>query len=131
MSVVQIHQMIDMMYTEYKLMCLKGKSDIDACRTIIQGFTGTLLRWWETESSPKLITTMEVEVLKDENGDVIHNPDGSTIINMIGALTSMILEHWCGSETEIADKNEVILMNLKCQKCLSMKISIEIGCSDL
>ena len=28
----------------------------------------------------------------------------------------MILEHWCGSETEIADKNEVILMNLKCHK---------------
>jgi hypothetical protein len=47
---------------------------------------------------------------------VIHNPDGTVISNMIGALTSMILEHWCGSETEIADKNEVILMNLKCHK---------------
>ena len=59
---------------------------------------------------------MEEEVLKDEKGDVIHNPDDTVINNMIGALTSMILEHWCGSETEIADKNEVILMNLKCHK---------------
>jgi len=71
---------------------------------------------WETESPPKLIDMMEAEVLKDEKGDVIHNPDGTVISNMIGALTSMILEHWCGSETEIADKNEVILMNLKCHK---------------
>lgn len=88
-----------MMYTKYKLICLRGKSKIDACRTIIQCFTGTLLRWWETKSSPKIIETMEEEVLKDEKGDVIHNSDGSVIINMIGALTSMILEHWCGSET--------------------------------
>lgn len=116
MSVGQIRQMIDMMYTEYKLMCLRGKSEIDACRTIIQCFTRTLLRWWETESSPKLIETMEAEVLKDEKGDVIHNSDGLVISNMIRALTSMILEHWCGSEIEIADKNEVILMNLKCHK---------------
>lgn len=45
MSVGQIREMIDMMYTEYKLMCLRGKSEIDACRTIIQCFTGALLRW--------------------------------------------------------------------------------------
>lgn len=28
----------------------------------------------------------------------------------------MILEHWCGSEIEITNKNEVILMNMKCHK---------------
>ena len=28
----------------------------------------------------------------------------------------MILEHWCGSEEELDDKYEVILMNLKCNK---------------
>jgi len=35
---------------------------------------------------------------------------------MIGALTSMIVEHWCRSEAEMADKHEVILMNLRCNK---------------
>lgn len=59
---------------------------------------------------------MQDELLKDEAGDIIHNPDGTTQNNMIGALTSMILEHWCGSKIEIADKHEVILMNLKCNK---------------
>ena len=104
------------MFTEYKLMCLWGKSEIEAWKTIIQCFTGTLLRWWETKSSPKLLEKMEAEVLNDEAGDVIHNLDVTTISNMIGALTSMILEHWCGSETEIANKNEVSLMNLKYHK---------------
>lgn len=105
-----------MMFTEYKLMCLRGKSEIDVCRTIIQCFTRTLLKWWEIESSPKLLAKMEEELLKDEARDIIHNPNSSTISNMIGALTSMILEHWCGSETEILDKNEVTFMNLKCHK---------------
>lgn len=82
-----------MMFIEYKLMCLRGKSEIEACKTIIQCFTGMLLRWWETESSPKLLAKMEAEVMKDEGGDVIHNPDGTTISKMIGALTSMMLEH--------------------------------------
>lgn len=59
---------------------------------------------------------MERELLKDEVGDIIHNRDGTTQSNMIGALTSMILEHWCGSETEIANKHEVILINFKCNK---------------
>ena len=59
---------------------------------------------------------MEAKLLKDEARDVIHNSNGSTTSNMIGALTSMILEHWCGSETKIVDKHEVILMNLKCHK---------------
>lgn len=95
-------------------MCLRGKSEIEAYKAIIQCFIGTLLRWWETESSPKLLAKMEEEVLKDEAGDIINNPYGSTMSKMIGSLTSMILEHWCGSEIEIADKNEVILMNLKC-----------------
>lgn len=116
LSIGQIRQLIDMMFIEYKLMCLRGKSEIEACKTIIQCFTGTLLRWWEIESSPNFLAKMEAEVLKDETGDVNHNPDGTTISNMIGALTSMILEHWCRSETEIQDKNEVILMNLKCHK---------------
>ena len=35
---------------------------------------------------------------------------------MIGALTSFILEHWCGATVEIANKHEMILMNLKCRK---------------
>ena len=56
-------------------------------------FTGTLLRWWETKSSPKLIETIEAKVLKYEKGDVIHNLNGIVISNMIGELTSMILEH--------------------------------------
>ena len=48
LSVGQIRQLIDMMFIEYKLMCLRGKSEIEACKTIIQCFIGTLLRWWET-----------------------------------------------------------------------------------
>jgi hypothetical protein len=35
---------------------------------------------------------------------------------MIGALTTLILEHWCGTEEELADKHELILMNIKCRK---------------
>ena len=105
-----------MTFTEYKLMCLKGKNEVEACKTIIQCFTGTLLRWWETETSPALIAKMENEMLKDEIGDIIHNSDGTPQNNMIGALTFMIIEHWCGFETELADKHEMILMNLKCHK---------------
>ena len=90
-------------------------------------FYTTLLRWWETESSTALLIKMEAEVLEDEAGDVIHNSDGSTTSNMIGSLTSMILEHWCGSATAIADKNEVILVNLKCH---NMKTFIGIGCKE-
>lgn len=116
LSVGQIRKMIDMMFTEYKLMCLRGKNEVEACKTIIQCFTGTLLPWWETESSPTLLDKMEKELLKDEAGDIIHNIDGTPQNNMIGALTSMILEHWCSSETEIANKHEIILMNLKCNK---------------
>lgn len=97
-------------------MCLRGKSEIEACKTIIQCFTGRLLRWWENESSPALIAKMEEKCLKDAEGNIIHNSDGSVQSNMIRALTSMILEHWCGSEEELADKHEVILMNLKCSK---------------
>jgi len=116
LSIGQIRQMIDMMFTEYKLMCLRGKNEIEACKTLIQCFTGTLLRWWETETSPALMTKMENELLKDERGDIIHNDDGTPQSNMIGALTSMIQEHWCGSDTEIADNHEIILMNLKWNK---------------
>lgn len=106
--------MIDMMFTKYKLMCLRGKNKVEACKTIIQCFTGTVLRWWETQSSPDLLDKMEKELLKDEAGDIIHNIDCTPQINMIGALTSMILEHWYDSGTKIADKHEIILMNLKC-----------------
>ena len=35
---------------------------------------------------------------------------------MIGALTTAILEHWCGTESELVDKHELILMNMKCRK---------------
>lgn len=48
LSVGQVRQMIDMMFTEYKLMCIREKNEIEACKTIIQCFIGTLLRWWET-----------------------------------------------------------------------------------
>lgn len=59
---------------------------------------------------------MENEILKDEAGDIIHNSDGAPQRNMIGALTSFILEHWCGGELELANKHEIILMNIKCNK---------------
>ena len=59
---------------------------------------------------------MENEILKDEGGDIIHNLDGSPQSNMIGALTSFILEDWCGGEIELANKHEIILMNIKCNK---------------
>ena len=97
-------------------MCLKGKNEVEACKSIIQCFTGTLLRWWETKTSPALVTIMENEILKEEGGDIIHNPDGSPQSNMIGALASFILQHWCGGELEHENKHEMILMNLKCYK---------------
>ena len=55
---------------------------------------------------------MENEVLKDEVGDIIHNYDGAPQSNMIRALTSFILEHWFGGEIELANKHEIILMNI-------------------
>jgi len=55
LSVSEIGQMVDMMFTEYKLICLRGKTEVEACKTIIQCFTGTLSKWWETESSLALI----------------------------------------------------------------------------
>lgn len=105
--------MIDIMFTKYKLMCIKGKNEIEACKSVIQCFTGTLLRWWETESSPTFVIKMENEFLKDGGGDIIHNVDGDPQSNTIGALISFILEHWCGGEIEIANKNEMILMKIK------------------
>jgi hypothetical protein len=35
---------------------------------------------------------------------------------MIGSLTTLILEHWCGTKEELDDKHEMILMNVKCKK---------------
>ena len=116
LSVGQIRKMIDLMFTEYKLMCLKGKNEVEACKSIIQCFTRTLLKWWETETSLASVKKMENEILKYEGGDIIHNLDGSPQSNMIGALTSLILEHWCGGEIELENKHEMILMNLKCYK---------------
>jgi hypothetical protein len=46
----------------------------------------------------------------------VYHADGSPMSNMIGALTTLILEHWCGTETEISDKHETVLMNMKCRK---------------
>jgi hypothetical protein len=63
-----------------------------------------------------MISKMEAEVLKDEQGDIVYHSDGTAMNNMIGALTTLILEHWCGTETEIADKHEIVLMNMKCRK---------------
>ena len=77
LSMGQIRQLLDMMFTEYKLMCLMGKSEIEACKTINQCFTSTLLRWWETETSPTLIEKMENEFLTGEIGDIIHYTDGT------------------------------------------------------
>jgi hypothetical protein len=67
-------------------------------------------------SSPAMIAKMEAEVLRDEQGDIVYHTDGSPHNNMIGALTTTILEHWCGTESELADKHELILMNMKCRK---------------
>ena len=58
----------------------------------------------------------ENEILKDEGGYIIHNLDGSPQSNMIGALTSFILEHWREGEIKLENKHEMILMNLKCYK---------------
>lgn len=74
------------------------------------------MRWWEIESSLAIVAKMENELLKDEAGDMIHNSDGDPQRNMIGALTSFILEHWCGGELQISNKHEIILMNIKCNK---------------
>ena len=48
---------------------------------------------------------MAKEFVNDEQGDIVLHEDGSAQINMIGALTSIFLENWCGSETEISDKH--------------------------
>ena len=113
LSAAHIRQLLDQMIIEYKLMCVEGKSEVEACKTLIQCFTGTLNKWWETISSPLMIGKMEVETLKDEQGDIVYHSDGTPMNNMIGALTTLILEHWCGTETEIADKHEIVLMNMK------------------
>jgi hypothetical protein len=63
-----------------------------------------------------MIQKMESETLKDEQGDIVYHSDGTTMNNMIGALTTLILEHWCGTEKEISDKHETVLMNMKCRK---------------
>lgn len=66
LSIGQIQQMIDRMYVSYKVMCMKGKSETEACKSIIQCFTGTLSKWYEFISSPIMITKMETKVLRDE-----------------------------------------------------------------
>jgi hypothetical protein len=45
-----------------------------------------------------MITKMESEILRDEHGDIVYHTNGSPQNNMIGALTTAILEHWCGTE---------------------------------
>ena len=115
MSVGQIRQVLDRMYVSYKIMCMKGKGEIEACKCLIQCFTGTLTKWWEIELSPALLEKMEKEVLRDDARDIIFHEDGKPQSNMIGALTTMILEHWCGIEHEISDKHSLILMNSKCK----------------
>lgn len=115
LSSAQIKQVIDQMITEYNLMCIDGKSEVEACKSLIPCFTGTLARWWELESSPALIASMEAEVLKDENGDVRFHEDGKAMNNIIGALTALIQQTFCGDDPKISDQNEMILMNLKCR----------------
>ena len=58
---------------------------------------------------------MEKEVLIDDPGDIIFHEDRKPQRNVIGALTTMILEHWCGTKHEISDKHSLILMNSKCK----------------
>ena len=38
----KIRKMIDQMLKKYKLMCTKGKIEVEACKALIQCFTGTL-----------------------------------------------------------------------------------------
>jgi hypothetical protein len=45
LSVGRIRQMLDRMYVSYKIMCMKGKNEVEACKSIIQCFTGTLSKW--------------------------------------------------------------------------------------
>jgi hypothetical protein len=116
LSVAQIRQVIDRMFVSYKIMCMKGKGEVEACKSIIQCFTGSLSKWWEITSSPIMLSKMESETLKDEQGDIVYHADGTPMSNMIGALTTLILEHWCGTEKEISDKHEIVLMNMKCRK---------------
>jgi hypothetical protein len=97
-------------------MCMKGKSETKAFKFLIQCFRGTLSKWWEVISPPIMITKMEAEVLRDEQGDVVYHLNGTPQNNMIGALTTLILKHWCGTEKELADKHKMILMNVKCRK---------------
>lgn len=59
---------------------------------------------------------MEKKILKDESGDAIYHENGLPQSNMIGTLTTLIIEHGCGIEQEIADKHASILMNMKCKK---------------
>ena len=42
MFVGQIRQVLDRMYVSYRIMCMKGKGEIEACKSIIQCFIGTL-----------------------------------------------------------------------------------------
>ena len=57
----------------------------------------TLSKWWEIISSPIMIAKMEAKVLKDDQEDVVYHLNGTPQSNMIGALTTLILEHWCGT----------------------------------
>lgn len=113
LSSYKIRHMIDQMFTEYKVMCISSKIELEVYNTLIQCFTGTLKRWWEIEFSQTLVYKMAEEIVKNGAGDVLHKEDGNPQSNMIGALTSIILKHWCGAESEISDKHSLILMNLK------------------
>jgi hypothetical protein len=93
LSVAQIRQIIDRMLVAYKIMCMKGKGEVEACKSLIQCFTGSLSKWWETISSPLMLQKLEAEHLKDEQGYLVYHTDGTPMSNMIGALTTLILEH--------------------------------------
>ena len=83
LSVGQIRQVLDRMYVSYRIMCMKGKHEIEACKCLIQCFTGTLAKWWEIESSPALVDKMEKEILRDDVEDIIFHDDGKPQSNMI------------------------------------------------
>lgn len=60
-----------------------------------------------------MFENMEKEESKDEVGDIVLKEYGFSHNNMVGALTTHILECWCRTEEEIVDKHSIILMNMK------------------
>jgi len=65
---------------------------------------------------------MAEEKFKDVVGDIVYNEDGNPQNNMIDALTSFILEHWCGAKTKIFVVESYLLFHLGI--CLQMQLHV-------